>query len=131
MKKKLENIIADFIMNIHYHSNTMNEAIGIGFFQFDNLIKNRIPCAIFNEGIDFSQLYGNQEIQHINRYSMDINSIESSLESLKYRKIDPVLFICPNGSSSEIKAQTLAKKGYINCYFLIGGFAAALESSRE
>lgn len=109
----------------------MDEAIGIGFFQFDNLIRNRVPFAFFNYNCDFSSIYSGQEATHVQRYSLSVENPIESIKAINYRNIDPVLFICRDGSVSKDKANDLCKHGFINCYYVEGGFSQLLKSYQE
>jgi len=114
----------------------MTDAIGIGFFQMDNLVRNRIPFCLFTIDVEFDALYKGQELEHIKRYEHCLNHASSTevhhiLETKKYRKIDPVLVVCQNGIQSRDLANQLGVLGYLNCYFVEGGFDQLRQSSRE
>jgi len=115
----------------------MTEAIGIGFFQFDNLVKNRVPFCLFLMGVECSLLYKGQELDHIERYglktdlSFSAQSAKSELEAKKYRPMDPVVFVCSDGKLSKVVADELGAFGFMNCFFVEGGFRQLVNSSQE
>ena len=106
----------------------MSQAIGIGYFQFDNLIRNRIPVLITSLDVSVQDLYQSLEREHIQRHLFALAK-EPSLQDLlvgitdrKLRLIDAVLVICKNGQHSQSLADQLGARGYINTYFVQGGF---------
>ena len=108
----------------------MNEAMGIGFFQFDNLVRNRVPFALVLEQLDFSSMFQGQDLDHIKKYGMifdvkaSVPEIVLKLQSRHYQAHDPVILICAKGDQSKVWAAQLAAMGFKNCYFVEGGFAA-------
>lgn len=115
----------------------MTDAIGIGFFQFDNLVRNRIPFCLFLMSVDCSQIYKGPELEHIQRYGFatgkDLTSENAHKELLnrKFRAMDPVVVLCDDGATSKQLADALGGLGFINSFFVEGGFVHLQHSIRE
>jgi hypothetical protein len=115
----------------------MNDAIGIGYFQFDNLVRSRVPFCLFRFEVSLAGIYKGPELEHIDRYGIACERSFATtagiriLEERRYRTIDPVLVICSDGVQSKKWADELSRKGYINCYFVEGGLAQLETSSRD
>lgn len=115
----------------------MGDAIGIGYFQFDNLVRNRVPFCLFSCAIDFSAMYKGQEMAHIRQHlqliegEQGILQITKSLAEMNFRKIDPLIIICASGERSQGLAEELCQEGYLNCYFVEGGYSQLLRSSQQ
>jgi rhodanese-related sulfurtransferase len=107
--------------------------MGIGFFQFDNLVRNRVPFALACDGIDFSALYSGVELEHLMRYVLpldagpDILEIILRLQARRYQAQDPVVCLCLKGDKSKEWANQLESRGFTNCYFVEGGFEVLLK----
>ncbi len=115
----------------------MTDAIGIGFFQFDNLVRNRIPFCLFLLSVDCAKIYKGPELEHILRYSLtsDLNfsaeAAQAELQKRKFRPMDPVVIVCDDGLASKKVADSLGTLGFINCFFVEGGFAQLQQSIHE
>jgi rhodanese-related sulfurtransferase len=116
----------------------MGEAIGIGFFQFDNLVRNRIPFAlVVDNGIDFSPTYSGGELQIIKNlilpleFNVSVLEILTKLQARPYQTSDPIVFVCQSGEKSKKWASELEQKGFMNSYFLKGGFEEFLREFQE
>ena len=115
----------------------MNEAMGIGFFQFDNLVRNRVPFALVLEAVDFSVMFQGQDLDHLKKYGMvfdpqvTVPEIVLKLQSRHYQADDPVILLCAQGNLSKVWATQLVAMGFKNCYFVEGGFAALLKGFHE
>lgn len=95
----------------------------IGFYQFDNLIRNRIPFLLINLGQDISSWYESIFKQHLETQQRRIDSLEidALLNTEKIPKEFPILLLCQNGKVSGKAAETLQKAGYSNVYLIDGG----------
>lgn len=105
----------------------MNEALPIGYFQFDNLIRNRIPFLLVRPELDIEQAYGVMEKMHIRNFSvvvqaMNLSETQSALTERQARKEDPIVVMCADGKESQKVAQALAQDGHLNVYFVLGGW---------
>jgi rhodanese-related sulfurtransferase len=105
----------------------MNEALPIGYFQFDNLIRNRVPFYLVRPELEIEQAYGVIERLHLRNYSlvvqtMNLGSAQSALNERQARKEDPVVVMCADGKESQNVANALAQDGHMNVYFVVGGW---------
>ncbi len=109
----------------------MDHWAGIEFFQFDNIIRARVPFFIVNLGVDFDSIYPMgkfpMERIHIRNREMPfsptlpMNQITSSIQTERVDLQDPLVVICQDGSVSSSLAQKLMELGYKNTYFVRGG----------
>ncbi|MEZ0392369.1 MAG: rhodanese-like domain-containing protein [Pseudobdellovibrionaceae bacterium] len=110
----------------------MNQALPIGYFQFDNLIRNRIPFLLLRTNVDVESAFGVMEKMHLRNYSLILNPLdyveaEAALKERQARKEDPIVVLCDTGEESKKLADELARQGHLNVYFLLDGWKAALE----
>ena len=95
----------------------------IGFYQFDNLIRNRIPFLLINLGQEISSWYESIYKMHLEAQQRRIDSseIDSLLRSEKTPKDFPILLLCQNGQLSSKSVDNLRRQGYTNVYLIDGG----------
>ena len=95
----------------------------IGFYQLDNLVRNRIPFLLINLGQDLSHWYESIFKQHLLTQQRRIDSleIESMLMNEKIPKDFPIVLLCQNGKESYKSYDSLFRKGYTNVYLIDGG----------
>ena len=97
----------------------------IGFFQFDNLIRNRIPFIILNLGVDIKNFYKLPLYQnHLEGVAVNTTRGEA-LTELQNRKIpqhEAVLVLCSTGTESAQVVDELEKAGYSNVFFVKNGY---------
>ncbi len=95
----------------------------IGFYQFDNLIRNRIPFLLINLGQDISSWYESIFKQHLETQQRRIDSseIDDLVKTEKIPKEFPILLLCQNGKASIKSYESLQKSGYSNVYLIDGG----------
>ncbi len=96
----------------------------IGDFQFENLIKNRIPFVLINLTPSLPVLFAQSFYQkHVE--SIEIRTQESEvLEKLKEKNHpshEAILIICENGERSQSQVTQLESNGYLNVFFIAGG----------
>jgi rhodanese-related sulfurtransferase len=97
----------------------------IGFFQFDNLIRNRIPFVILNLGVELKGLYKIPLYQnHMENLSISATKATAvaELEKKNLPKHEAVLVVCPTGVDSSQVVDDLEKAGYTNVFFIKNGF---------
>ncbi len=103
------------------------QALPIGYFQFDNLVRNRIPFLFVSEELPFAEVYEKAEVEHLARYqfqgSQEAKTILSFLEINKYPPHYAILCLCSDGTKSKLLAQELTELGAQNCYFVLDGWA--------
>ncbi len=96
----------------------------IGFFQFDNLIKNRIPFLLFNFSKDLSSWYQSLYKEHLLKNQILTNSGQflQDLESKAAAKDAAIILLCDETQESTRLFAELEKKGYTNVYVVDGGY---------
>ncbi len=95
----------------------------IGYYQFNNLVENRVPFLFLNFSEDISQWYTSIYKLHIETYQVLLNE-DQLMKELTERQIPlefALLLLCPNGELSERLARQLEIKGYSNVYIIQGG----------
>lgn len=95
----------------------------IGFYQFNNLIRNRIPFLLINLGQEISSWYESIFKMHLEAQQrrIDGSEIDSLLQTEKTPKDFPILLLCQNGRTSTQVADKLKNQGYTNVYLIDGG----------
>jgi rhodanese-related sulfurtransferase len=110
----------------------MNEPLPIGYFQFDNLVKNRVPFLLLRTSVDVESVYGVMEKMHLRNYSVILNPLdrdqaEAALKERQARKEDPIVVLCDSGSESLKLAHQLVQNGHLNVYYVLGGWQSLKE----
>jgi rhodanese-related sulfurtransferase len=113
----------------------MSQALPIGFFQFDNLVRGRVPFFLLRPEMDIESVYGVMEKLHLRNFSLVIDQLElpqaeTALNERKARKEDPVVVLDQNGVHSKKLAMALAEAGHLNVYFVLGGWSEILEEMK-
>ena len=114
----------------------MDQYSGIGFFQFDNLIRGRVPFHIVNFGVDFDPLYPMnkfpvERLQVRNReilLSADA-PVDLALAEMQQRQVgvrEPIVIVTQEGPQALRVAERLGAGGFTNVYFVKGGMAELL-----
>lgn len=96
----------------------------IGFYQFDNLINNRVPFMFFNFSEDVSHWYPHIYKIHVQTHQVlcTENELYSELETRQLPLDFAILLLCSDGKLSERLARQLEIKGYTNVYLIDGGY---------
>lgn len=108
----------------------MNTEIqSIGSFQLENLIKARVPFLFVRENFEIESSFGVMEKIHIRNFSilvdkLDYASLEPFLQERKTRFEDPIVVMDTDGTNSQQLVEVLTAKGFINVFFVIGGWNA-------
>ncbi|MFN3455867.1 MAG: rhodanese-like domain-containing protein [Pseudobdellovibrio sp.] len=96
----------------------------IGFYQFENLVNNRVPFLFLNFAQDISNWYTSIYKLHVETYQVLLEP-QNLMKELEERKIPldfAILLLCSDGKQSEKIAKDLGKKGYTNVYLIDGGY---------
>ncbi len=100
----------------------------IGFFQFDNLVRARVPFRLFLfEDFDFS-FYQGPDQKHLTSVTTQIQNKKSDqiifeeILEMELSHETPIVLICRNGLNSGLVAEMLAEEGYLNLFFVEGGY---------
>lgn len=108
----------------------------IGSFQFDNLVKGRVPFLFVNLGIDTSEIYPHVYKMHLER--MILSNPQGSLIELSVEKIIPlvqshdtplegaIIILCEDGTKSIQIADALEQVHYKNVFVVAGGWKQIL-----
>lgn len=97
----------------------------IGFFHFENLVKNRIPFLFLNmTSEDISSWYTSIYKNHLEMYQKQItlNTAESEYLNSKLSKDTAFVLLCHDGVSSLSLAEKFQQAGYTNVYVIDGGY---------
>jgi rhodanese-related sulfurtransferase len=110
-------------------------AMPIGFYQFDNLVHNHIPFALFTRSVPFEKIYSGEELKYILRQVIEIsavtqNEILSVIEARGFKKDHPIVVMCENGKQAPAIAHALEEMGYMNTFFVLDGFNSLLPENR-
>jgi len=97
----------------------------IGYYQFDNLINNRVPFLFLNLAQDVSTWYNSIYKMHVETNQIMIQNSDEIINVLNQRQIPKefaILLLCNTGQQSESLARQLEIKGYTNVYLIDGGY---------
>lgn len=106
----------------------------IGFFQFDNLVRSRVPFLLFHEPIDFSEVYDGMELEHLQRYAFPIQEdFEQTFDQLLTMKIDrrmPVVVMLNSTFPDGEFLSRLEEEGFMNVHGVEGGWDEILREAK-
>lgn len=104
----------------------------IGFFQFDNLIKNRVQFMFLNLGVNIDDWYTSMFASHLADSTIHTTDKEAlaQVEAKQVPKHFPIVVLCPNGKTSAKLAHDLEAQGYTSVFAIRGGLKA-LAKERE
>lgn len=112
------------------------EVNSIGFFQFDNLITNRVPFGLINLVPEaeqkFSEWYSGVFWGHLQNYLIN-STTENFLADIESKKLAPhtaFVILDADGKSANQIAQSLEEKGHMNVFIVRGGLHG-LEQERQ
>lgn len=96
----------------------------IGFFQFDNLVRGRIPFLLVNFGVDLSVWYKSVEAMHLANVMIQATE-DNYLEQVKAKNLPPhfaIVVLDQDGSKAKRIADALEAAGFMNAHYVRGGF---------
>lgn len=110
-------------------------AQSIGFFQFDNLVRGRVGFVFINLGVDTSAVYPHIFKMHLEQRLLQLPesdiasaSDEQILAAMtSHPKESAVIILDPRGERAKSLAQSLEAAGFINTYFVNGGWEQFLK----
>lgn len=112
----------------------MTDFSQLSYFQFENLVKNRIPFLLFVlENLSFENFYTGLYHRHLQEQIVPIQK-DQIKDYLQEKKIDlhhSILIVCSNGKVSSNLAHELEKKGFLNCYSIQGGFQQLVKDHEQ
>jgi len=101
----------------------------LSFFQFDNLVRNRVPFLLLTEEMmPFNELFGPIERIHLGQWSFAVDfqkpadQILSVLEERKIPKEMPVVLLTKTGNGGQTWLAPLEQLGFQNVYWVPGGW---------
>ena len=96
----------------------------INFYQFDNLINNRVPFLFINLSTDLSDWYTSINKTHLNTYQIitQENEVLSILSEKNTPKDYAIVLLCQDGLKSLAMFEKLQKLSYTNVYVVDGGY---------
>ncbi|PIS10059.1 MAG: MFS transporter [Bdellovibrio sp. CG10_big_fil_rev_8_21_14_0_10_47_8] len=114
-------------------SKSEHVALPIGFFQFDNLVRNRIPFVLIRTELDVETMFPATERAYLQTHTsvvseLDWKQVTAHLTERKVNKEDPVLILCQDGKKSQAIADRLSAQ-YMNVYYVLGGFQSLKDES--
>ncbi|WP_413289927.1 rhodanese-like domain-containing protein [Bdellovibrio sp. HCB337] len=110
-------------------------AQSIGYFQFDNLVKGRVGFVFLNFGVETHSVYPHIFKMHLESRQLQLPEGDLKTASMQdillamshHPKETAVIVLCQNGAKSAEVAQALEEAGFINTYFIKGGWDQVLE----
>lgn len=96
----------------------------LGFFQFDNLVRNRVSFWMLNVDVNVADLYTGIEKSHIERYSIltTQNHALSAVLEKNLVKESGIVVICADEKKSDTIAKELEKHNFTNVFVVKNGF---------
>lgn len=107
----------------------------IGYFQFDNLLQNRVPfILVLLDEVDLKSLYNNSLINlHIQNITLQYSS-GKILEAIQDKKLPPhfaIIILDKDERKSPKIAKEIEKAGYTNVYYVKNGFEGLLTERKQ
>ena len=111
----------------------------ITYFQFDNLVQNRISFLLVHDGLDFARLYPmSTERSHLERWSFDLDFDQSSMSDVSVRLKErgvpltiPVVIASKSPRSLSGWAADFEKSGFMNVHTIDQGWDALVREAQE
>lgn len=95
----------------------------IGSFQFENLIRNRIPFVLLNMAEPLDGLFPSFHQSHLNGLTV-ATSPDGALACVRERKLpaeQAIVLLCGDGQDSGRVRPRLLEAGYTNVFVVSGG----------
>lgn len=105
----------------------------IGAFQFQNLVKNRIPFVLISLGADVAGLFSGFYQSHLESTLVTTNEqqVLSELVARQITKDYALVVLCADGMKSAQVVDRLEAAGYTNVYYLKTGTQNLREELRQ
>ena len=104
----------------------------LGYFQFDNLIQNRVPFILLNLGVNLDHLYSGfwaMHLQNVNTPCTPTDAV-AKVQEKKVPNHFAVVIIDNDGTQSQKLVPVLEKAGFTNAYYVKGGLIG-LDKERQ
>lgn len=104
----------------------------LGFFQFDNLVKNRVQFMFIDLGVDIKDWYKGMLASHLENSTVRCQESEvlAQVQAKQVPKHFPIVILCADGKESTRAACTLEEAGYTSVFAVQGGLKT-LAKERE
>ncbi len=102
----------------------------ISYFQFENLIRSRVPFVLFSWGFEFKGWFKNIEQMHLEQVLRRADQIALLLPELQKNLEQPIVLVCRDGKESKAQMEKLEAVGFKNVYFVLGGYSE-MENDRS
>jgi rhodanese-related sulfurtransferase len=107
----------------------------IAFFQFDNLLRNRVPILLLllEDGLELHTWYDSLVRLHLEAISHRIDNSDA-LALVREKKLPVqfgILVLDRNGQKSPGVVQELEQAGYMNAFFVPGGYEQLLTEKAQ
>ncbi|MGZ3782658.1 MAG: rhodanese-like domain-containing protein [Pseudobdellovibrionaceae bacterium] len=106
----------------------------IGYFQFDNLLQNRVPFLLLMlEQLDVKALYNSMIQLHIENISLTCEA-SIALESVHTKKLPShfaIIVLDKDEKKSPRVVKDLEKAGYTNVYYVKNGYDGILTERQQ
>lgn len=105
----------------------------LGYFQFNNLVKGRIPMVLVNLGVDLKSWYGHVEALHIDNCQVtgSTEEIVNQVQSKKLPSHYPIVLIDQNGATYAPVVQALEASGFNNVYTVKDGLSGIAKEKEQ
>ncbi|XGC81264.1 rhodanese-like domain-containing protein [Bdellovibrio bacteriovorus] len=107
----------------------------IGYFQFNNLLQNRIPMILvmINEEFDFKSWFNSLVNMHVENIRMVLQPQEvvAAINEKKLPMHFAVVVIDKDGNQSAKVVEDLEAAGYTNAFYVDGGYAKILTERQQ
>lgn len=101
----------------------------IGYFQFENLIKNRIPFTLINLDVNLENFFREkfyQSYMESQMHKCNPEEIMNRFAELNLPKDQALVLLCEDGNKSLKIFKDLSALGYSNVYYVPQGFKQLL-----
>ena len=105
----------------------------ISYFQFDNLVKNRVPFTLLNLGPSLLPLYSSVYKSHLENQEVMTSEtqFEQTLIDRQIPKDGALVLICEDGRKTSKIFAELEKKAFTNVYLVDGGYQQLMTERSE
>ncbi len=95
----------------------------LGYFQFDNLIQNRVPFILLNLGVNLDHLYSGFWAMHLQNVNTPCTPAEAvaKVQEKKVPNHYAIVIIDNDGTQAKKLVPTLEKAGFTNTYYVKDG----------
>lgn len=110
----------------------------ISFFQFDNLVQNRIPFVFLHDGVDASALYAlSTDRHHLEKWAFTVDFTQAPVDvkaliAEKGLPISvPVVLASKSGASLQAWAHEVERQGFMNVHAVDRSWDELMTEARQ